>query len=184
MRNKIFKIAYYVFLGALCLIALLVVISAFPIKGNIQIKIVQSGSMEPSIKTGSLVLIKPASSYKIGDAVTFSGNLKDSRGNRMTITHCIVDMAVNAGAPLYITKGDANEEQDSGQLSQNEIIGKVLLDVPYVGYGVAATKTKYGFLAIILIPAIIIIYDQSVRIFKEAKRVREKRANSVKFETK
>src|SRR3989338_8215020 len=56
-----------------------------PIKGNIEIKIVKSGSMEPAIKTGSIVVIKPASLYGVGDVITFG---EDSRTTYPT-THRI-----------------------------------------------------------------------------------------------
>jgi len=57
MLKKIGKTLYYIFFGALILVALVVAVSAFPVKGNIQIKVVESGSMEPNIKTGAVVLM-------------------------------------------------------------------------------------------------------------------------------
>ena len=169
--NKILKIGYYIFFGALFAVALVVVVSAFPIQGNIQIKVVQSGSMEPFIKTGSVVLIKPASSYKIGDVITFEGNFKDAKGKKIPISHRIVEMKVEGSQPIYITKGDANEERDSKEVLQNQVIGKVYLIIPYLGYAIETARTTYGFLALIIIPAAIIIYDQSVKVFKELKRI-------------
>ena len=171
MVNKILKYGYYIFFGALIFVALVVVASAFPIQGNIQIKVVQSGSMEPAIKTGSVVIIKPASSYKIGDIITFEGNFKDAKGKKIPVSHRIVEMKVEGSQPIYITKGDANEERDSKEVLQNQVIGKVYLIIPYLGYAIETARTTYGFLALIIIPAAIIIYDQSVKVFKELKRI-------------
>src|SRR3989344_7818777 len=106
--KKIGKYGYYIFFGALILVALIVVISAFPIQGNIKIKVVESGSMEPAIKTGSVALIRPASSYKIGDIITFEGNFKNAKGQKVPTTHRIVEMRAERGNPIYITKGDAH----------------------------------------------------------------------------
>jgi len=173
--GKILKIGYYIFFGALIFVALVVVVSAFPIQGNIQIKVVESGSMEPAIKVGSVALIKPASSYKIGDIITFEGNFKDARGKKVPTTHRIVDMKVERGNPVYVTKGDANEERDTTEISHQKVIGKVLFSVPYLGYAVEAAKRPYGFLAIIVIPALIVIYDEGAKIWKEVKRISGKK---------
>lgn len=169
--KKLGKYGYYVFFSALLAVALVVVVSAFPIQGNIQIKVVQSGSMEPAIKIGSVVLIKPASSYKIGDIITFEGSFKDAKGKKIPISHRIVEMKVQGSQPTYITKGDANEERDSREVLQNQVIGKVLFSIPYAGYVVETARTTYGFLALVIIPAGIIIYDQSAKVFKELKRI-------------
>ncbi len=177
------RIGYYVFFGALAAIAILVLVSAFPIAGNIQIKVVQSGSMEPAIKTGSVVLIKPSSSYKIGDIITFEGNFKDARGQKVPTTHRIVDMKVERGNPVYVTKGDVNEERDTTEISHQKVIGKVLVSVPYLGYAVEAAKRPYGFLAIIVIPALIIVYDEGAKIWKEVKRISGKKDEKGKLDS-
>ncbi|MEK7090649.1 MAG: signal peptidase I [Patescibacteria group bacterium] len=173
--KKIGKYAYYIFLGAMILVALVVVVSAFPIQGNIQIKVVESGSMEPAIKTGSVVLIKPASSYKIGDIITFEGNFKDAKGKKVPTTHRIVEMRVDKGNPIYITKGDVNEERDSKEVLQNQVVGRVYLMIPYLGYAIKTAKEPYGFLALIIIPASIIMWDQFGKILVEIKKMRVKR---------
>lgn len=171
--KKLGKIGYYIFFGALIFVALVVIVSAFPIKGNIQLKVVESGSMEPAIKTGSVALIKPAAFYKIGDIITFEGNFKNAKGQKVPTTHRIVEMKVNRGNPIYITKGDANEEQDTKEIAQKQVIGKVYLAIPYLGYAIATARTTYGFLALIIIPAAIIMWDQFGKILSEIKKMKE-----------
>jgi signal peptidase len=168
---KIFKIIYYVFLAGVISIALLLVVSIFPITGNFKVLVVQSGSMEPVIHTGSVVIVKPASDYKIGDIITFGPNTK----TKAPTTHRIADIKVQNGIPIYITKGDANNAPDTKEIRQSEIIGKVLFSVPYVGYAVAAAKQPLGFTAIIILPAAIIIYDEIRKIWEEAKKMRKKK---------
>jgi len=175
--KKLGKIGYYIFFGALIFVALVVVASAFPIKGNIQIKVVESGSMEPAIKTGSVALIKPAASYKIGDIITFEGNFKNAKGQKVPTTHRIIEMRVERGNPVYITKGDANEEQDTREATHSQVIGKVYLTIPYLGYAIETARTTYGFMALILIPAAIIMWDQFGKIVREIKKMREVKAS-------
>ncbi len=70
---KITKIIQALFAIVIFAVVLFVVVSMFPIPGNYKLLIVQSGSMEPNIHTGSVVVVKPAENYKAGDVITFSG---------------------------------------------------------------------------------------------------------------
>ena len=169
---SILKILYYVFLGFIVLIALLLIISVFPINlsfggqaGNIKFMIVQSGSMTPAIKMGSIVMVKPADDYKIGEVITFGPYSK----TKAPTTHRIYDIKVEGGAPVYITKGDANNAPDTGEIKKEDIVGKVLFSVPFVGYAVDFAKKPMGFALIIIVPAAIIIGDEIKKIYKELR---------------
>lgn len=177
--KKLGNIGYYLFFGALIFVALVVVASAFPIKGNIQIKVVESGSMEPAIKTGSVALIKPASSYKIGDIITFEGNFKNAKGQNVPTTHRIVEMKVERGDPIYITKGDANEEQDTKEALHSQVIGRVYLTIPYLGFAIETARKPYGFAALIILPALLIIGEQIQKIWKEIKEIRGRKKREI-----
>src|SRR3990167_11348753 len=110
--DKIFKIATKVFYAVIFLIIALLLFALFPIKGNYQIKIVKSGSMELSIKTGSIVVIKPSTTYAVGDVVTFG---KDTKKDIPT-THRIISSRAVEGVLLFTTKGDANEDKDTNEI--------------------------------------------------------------------
>lgn len=167
---KIFKTIYYVFLACLAVIALFLIVSVFPISGNFKTLVVLSGSMEPAIHTGSVVVVKPVSDYKIGDVITFGPMSK----TKPPTTHRIYDMKVNDGTPIYITKGDANNAPDGREIQKRDIIGKVLFSLPYLGYAVDAARKPIGFAFIIIIPALIIIYDQVIKIKDEIVKKRQK----------
>src|SRR3989344_2765635 len=137
MKNSRYvKVLTYIFGAVITVVALLLIISSFPIPGNYKIMIVQSGSMEPTIKTGSIVAVKPTDSYKIGDVITFGPMSK----TRIPTTHRVTDVRLQAGQPVYVTKGDANNDQDSREVPARDVIGKVYVDVPYLGYALAAAK--------------------------------------------
>jgi len=172
MKNKIFKTLYYIFLSAIAVVLILVVVSAFPIAGNYQIKVVKSGSMEPALGIGSVVVIRPVSSYEVGDVVSFDGGFRLASGENLAVTHRIMEERVESGAKIFKTKGDANEDMDTEELFAGKIMGKVILTVPYVGYAVETAKKPYGFLALIVIPAAIIAYDQLAVIWKEIAKIR------------
>ena len=172
-RNLIFKTIYYIFIVFFSVIALSLVISIFPITGNFKVFVVESGSMQPAISTGSVVIVKPVDNYKIGDIITFGGKRK----GQAPITHRINEMKLVVGEPHYITKGDANNTTDSKEVLKKDIVGKVLFHIPYLGYAVAFAKKPIGFALIIIIPAGIIIFDESKAIWKEIWRIKKEKNN-------
>ena len=169
---KTFKIIYiyYAFLGVIAFVAALLIVSVLPITGNIKFFVVQSGSMEPVIKMGSVVMIKPENDYKVGDIITFG---RYSRLKAPT-THRIYQIEDNEGEPFYVTKGDANNAPDFRKIKKSQILGKVVFSIPYVGYAVDFAKKPLGFVLIIIIPAGIIISDEIKKIYEEIKKKKQK----------
>ena len=175
---KIYKTVYNLFFIGIAIIALLLIVSIFPIAGNYKILVVQSGSMAPAIKTGSIVVVKPSKSYEVGDVITFGEIGK----GKVPISHRIYEIKDNNGQKSYITKGDNNNSPDANAISEDKIIGKIILTVPYVGYAVATAKKPLGFLFIIVVPAVIIIYDEMRKIKQEIvkmfKRKKDKKQDN------
>ena len=147
--------------------------SAFPITGNFKIKIVLSGSMEPTIKTGSIVVVKPVAEYKIGDVITFQTAI-----GKDLITHRIDDIKIVGSEPRYITKGDANNAPDQREIFKKEVVGKLLFSIPYLGYVVNFAQKPIGFSLIIILPAIAIVYDEVKKIWKEITRLKNKKKDN------
>lgn len=168
---KPFKIIYYIFIVFIAAVVILLIVSVFPITGNYKLMVVQSGSMEPAIKMGSIVMVKPMDDYKIGDVISFG----EVTRIKAPTTHRIYDIKVAEGQPVYITKGDANNAPDQREIPKREVIGKVLISVPYLGYAVDFAKKPLGFALIILVPAAIIIGDEIKKIFGEVKKRKNKK---------
>ncbi len=163
---KIIKIISKIFVAFIFAIVLFVIISILPIPGNYKLLTVLSGSMEPAIKMGSVVIIKQADDYKTGDIITFGEMTK----TKTPTTHRIVDTEVVSNEVYYITKGDANNAEDSNKISESKVIGKVLFSVPYAGYAAAAAKKPIGFFLLVIIPCGIIIGEEINKIRKELKK--------------
>lgn len=162
------KIITYIFGALVACVALLLIISIFPITGNYKVMIVQSGSMEPTIKTGSIVIVKPAPSYGVGEVITFGPTPK----GKIPTTHRIVAETTRNGMAAYTTKGDSNDTADLKEVLQKDVLGKVYLSVPFVGYALAAAKEPVGFLVLIVVPALLILFDEGKKIFIEIKKMR------------
>jgi len=168
--KRLLKIIYWVFLGLIVAIALLLIVSVFPITGNYKLMTVQSGSMEPAIKMGGIVMVKPVDDYKIGDVISFGEMTRE----KSPTTHRIYDIKVQGGQPSYITKGDANEDPDTKEIQKKDVIGKVLFSVPYVGFAVDFAKKPMGFALIIIVPAAVIVFDEIKKIINEVKKRKKK----------
>ena len=91
---------------------------------------VVSGSMEPSIPTGSLVYIGEAELKDVseGEVIAFYG----TRDMASIITHRVVENRVLTGE--FITKGDANQVHDPAPVPFDDILGKVRFHIPGIGY--------------------------------------------------
>lgn len=170
MTGKLFKAAYYVLIGLLVLLGLLLIgMQTSFIKGY-ELKIVQSGSMEPAIKTGSLVLIGVRDSYGVGDVITFGRDDK----THVPTTHRVIEEKRDGNVISYITKGDANEDADAGQTRARDVIGKVLFDVPYLGFILDFARKPMGFALMIGVPAAVVVYDEVAKIVGELRRPQSK----------
>lgn len=163
------KILSYILGTVVAIIALLLIASTFPIKGNYQLLIVQSGSMEPAIKTGSIVIVKPMAEYQVGDIITFGSVSK----TKIPTTHRVVDISWQNGKPTYVTKGDANEGEDAQKVLARQVIGKVFFSIPFLGYALSVAKKPAGFAVLIIIPALILLFDEAKNIFLEIKKMRK-----------
>ncbi len=165
MLDTFFKIAYYTFVSAVAFLGLILLVSAVPMAG-VSVKIVQSGSMEPSISTGSIVVIKANEIYQKGDVITFFFNERDVTPT----THRIMSVNEDDGEKSYVTKGDANEEKDPGEIEEEAVVGKVLFSAKFLGYVLDFAKKPLGFALIIGLPAAFIILDEVMKISAEVRR--------------
>lgn len=134
--------------------------------GNYSAYVVQSGSMEPALPTGSVVITQSLPRYTVGDIITFG-----RAGSDQLVTHRIV----RKNAEGFITKGDANNDIDPGTVLPEEIVGSARFTVPYLGYLVDFTKTPRGFVVMVVIPATIIIYEELKTISIEIRKSLKKR---------
>ena len=166
------NILYYLLITLVLLLGALLVASWFNLTGPYQFKVIKSGSMEPAIRTGSLVVIKTAPTYREGEVVTYG---RDSK-TEIPTTHRIVAARVEGGQLLYTVKGDANDTSDPREIHQTEIIGRVLLAVPWLGYLLDFARQPLGFILLIALPALWVIVDEVRKIWRELKKMKAAKA--------
>ena len=106
--------------------------------------VILTGSMEPTFPVNSVVYYKKAdfSEITIGEAIIYQ------KSNAL-ITHRVVEKNQEQG--YVITKGDANNTEDSYEVAAEEVRGRVDFMVPYVGYGALLIQNRYIFIMLISI---------------------------------
>ena len=144
---------------------------------------VYSGSMEPAINVGAMVVVSQVDPATIreGDIITFaSHNKADS-----FVTHRVVGVTNDGRALLFRTKGDANNAPDEELVRASDVVGKVRLSVPYAGYAADFLRKPLGFGLVIGVPALLIILFEARNISVAAHDLRRKNRHkqTVKAET-
>ncbi|MEN8253352.1 MAG: signal peptidase I [Patescibacteria group bacterium] len=142
--------------------------------------VVLSGSMEPGIKTGSLILVKETDKEpEIDDIYTFI-----TPRTKKIVTHRILNKrpAEDGETLLFSTKGDNNDGGDPWVLRKEDFVGKFAYSIPYVGYLVNAAKTPKGFFVLAVIPGLVIIVDEVFKIKKVMQLEYEKKILKLKNE--
>lgn len=183
--TKIISILAYVCLVILVLVAgflLYYIISnqIARVKGTkpfISLYTIVSPSMEPNINVYDVIIdfkVDKDEDIKLGDIVTFYSDTIDTGG--YTVTHRIHGIYNTSGVRYYVTKGDNNQNPDDGTISIDNIVGKVHYIIPALGRVQFFISSKFGWIIIILIPAIgIILADikKLIKIFRIKEQIEE-----------
>ncbi len=130
--------------------------NTLPMPFGFGLTVVLSGSMEPELSVDDLLIVVPSDSYEVGDVVVY-------QTKRIAIVHRIISI----NGDEIITRGDDNDKDDD-PISINNIKGKVVYAIPFVGYLVQLIKTPIG--TIVLLGLAILFMESSFRKDKEQKK--------------
>lgn len=148
---------------ALVLFLIVVAGTFLKIPGNYKLFTVMSGSMEPKIKLGSLIFVKPSASYKVGDVITI-------KSGATTVTHRIAEISQTDQGTEYVTKGDANNDVDPEKTAASQMVGKEFFSLSYVGYPIGYARTRVGFILLVIVPSTVIVYEELYKIKDEMRK--------------
>jgi signal peptidase len=122
---------------------------------------VLSGSMEPTVPTGSQVVVAPlegeadAAGLSTGDVVTFMPRPDDPT----LVTHRIVGVAVDGeGRRSFTTRGDANAAPDADPVTATQLRGLVKYHVPWAGYAATLLDAEQKRGGVVLVAAALFGY--------------------------
>ena len=113
---------------------------------NHRLYIVDSGSMSPTIKLDSMIIVKESQPSEInaGDVITYYGHNTSSR-----VTHRVMEVIDNGKS--FTTRGDANESNDPLALEGEKLIGRVVFAIPAIGRVFRFLGTKVGMSLLVTI---------------------------------
>ena len=173
----VFRFLQYISFGILFFSGLLALGSRLNIPGGFRIYSVLTGSMEPAISVGSLIITRiptSLSDIKQNDIITFS----EPRFENNFITHRVYNVVENGSVTLFQTKGDANDSPDAWNIAYGSIKGNYVFEIPYLGYLLNFVKTPLGILIFVIVPVLIIAISEIktiLTILFQAKIEKDKR---------
>lgn len=167
-RKTIYVLLTFSVFFLLPFVVITLVTSKSDILSGMKSFVIVSGSMEPSIPTGSIIYTIKKDFYSNKDVIAF-------RENGRTISHRIIGVQGIGNELYYATKGDANNVEDNTLIAKSEVVGKSVFQIPYLGRIVMAFKTPIGFGIGIVIPSILFIAMELWNIKREIEKETEKK---------
>lgn len=155
------------------------VLQAFPgLVGADHALTVQSGSMEPTVTTGSVVFVaeRPPSTVTEGDIITYTDD------GQNLITHRVHEVHRSETSFRFVTKGDANEDADPEPVYRGDyvgtvpeidlpLIGTLNLSIPFVGYVLGFADTGLGWLMLVVVPLTLLVFNELWSLYRAMEPV-------------
>ena len=140
---------------------------------------VLTGSMEPEIPEGSLLVVRETDTdaIQIGDVISFFS--PDPTLEGAVNTHRVVDIQTENGGKVFYTKGDANVLEDAYPVPADRVVGKAVHVSAGWGKAVAVLSNPLVFGTVILVPLLgILLWNlfRAVKIAKDLARQEEETA--------
>lgn len=178
--KKIRAIAMYIILIPMMIYNITLIIQAIvkpsetPSFLGIKTYVIISGSMEPNINIGDIVITKKLdeSELSVGDVISY-------RKGQNVITHRIVRINVEGGEWSVVTKGDNNNTDDDEKILYSNIEGKVIQRIPKIGKITLMLQNKMIILIILLC-----FYIYWSRSYKINARKNSRRLKRLAYEEK
>jgi signal peptidase I len=103
--------------------------------------------------------------YPDGDIIVFR---QPSAGGEL-IVHRAIDEVERDGIWYFQTKGDGNLSPDHGEVSEDQVVGKVILRIPWIGHIALFLHNSSGIFIIIILIVILVIVEFVIPVFSSDK---------------
>ena len=126
-----------------------------------------------TLHVGDLIIVQgvdpkeiKAASEPDGDIIVFH---KPLGGNEL-IVHRAIKKEIRADGEIYFTtKGDGNSGPDSGTVQGGQVVGKVILRIPWIGHIALFLRNSSGIFIIIILIVILVIVEFVIPVFSREK---------------
>lgn len=148
-RKKIINIIMYPILAIIVIICTMVIFQKIQNPDKVvnifgyKVFVIVSGSMEPTLNVGDLIITKETDNIQKNDIITF-------REENQSITHRVIEIVEDNGINKYKTKGDNNDSQDVELVDIEQIEGVYKFKINKIGKILLQFKNT-TFIVIILI---------------------------------
>jgi signal peptidase len=130
---------------------------------------VVSGSMEPDLGVGQVALAKPLdpAEIEIGDIIAF----KSPEDPESIITHRVIEVVDAEDDLLFQTKGDANTRPDEFLVPAENVEGKIVFHVPYIGHLLRFFQTGQGLIVLLAVAMILLSFGWMALVYSRAMKI-------------
>lgn len=161
---------------ALCVVALTVALSALAALPAVdgRAMAVTSGSMEPGIAVGSLLVVRAVDPEAVrpGDVLTYQGHSRQG-----LTTHRVLSKRYVQGVLHFQTQGDANASPDVDLTPADAVLGRAVLDLPHAGRALGALSHPHTRFVVLGLPAAWMAFSQ-LRVLRVLLRARGRHRTS------
>jgi signal peptidase len=162
MLNILYTLVFAAGIGGLVLFLLPRIFQLVP-------QIVLSGSMEPEIGTGSLAY---TTSMILPEEVREQDIIAYRMGREQAVLHRVI--RIDEDGQCFLTKGDANQEADIGEVSYSRYLGKFVFSIPYLGYAAACLQNRICQAGVAAVCVFLLVTEQFCRRSKRRKMKKER----------
>ena len=109
----------------LIILAIWFAVGVFPIRPIA----IATGSMEKELYVGDIAIIKKCNANDVN-----TGDIIQYQMEGYTVIHRIIEKKQKNGELYFVTKGDNNNTPDQQEVKEEQLIGKVIFKIRYIGY--------------------------------------------------
>jgi signal peptidase I len=126
-----------------------------------------------TLHIGDLIVIQGIDPKEIKAAPEPDGDIivfHQPHGGNELIVHRAIKKEIRADGKIYFTtKGDANAGPDSVPVPEDQVIGKVILRIPWIGHIALFLHNSSGIFIIIILIVILVIVEFAIPMFSSEK---------------
>ncbi|MBE0519775.1 signal peptidase I, partial [Candidatus Bathyarchaeota archaeon] len=126
-----------------------------------------------TLHVGDLIIVQGVDPKEIeaapepyGDIIVFHQPLG---GNELIVHRAIEKEIGSHGEISFKTKGDGNTGPDSGTVQGDQVVGKVILRIPWIGHIALFLHNSSGIFIIIILIVILVIVEFVIPVFSREK---------------
>ncbi len=137
--------------------------NAVPNVGGYSPMIVLSDSMFPNIEAGDLIICKKTApeNIQVGDVISFFDPASNTNN---VVTHRVIEIKTAwDGALTWVTRGDANNADDSSPVPENNLVGIYKQKISGLGNVAIYMQTIQGLITCVVVPVILLLGFDFIR---------------------